>query len=259
MNADHSTSKGYPFETVISQERFKYRLSPLLDRGNYKVQVTVDPAVYPGFKGIKKIMRLFAGSVIDFLLFRVFDYAEALTVAEQQIKDLLTDAPFIPEEFGFFKAIKPLEITDNPAIIYISVYDSNISLFRNTEDCQWTMVKRTDDVFTETVITIPNHRIAYAFFYALGVKVEEKKVINNLLITKKKFRALYSVPGRDPLTISSFPSTSEESFEDAKLIVSTELKRSETSLLHQVVVDEYLMVEEIFTIKLKDEVHLLQK
>lgn len=250
MNADHSTSKGYPFDTVISQERFKFRLSPLLDRGNYKVQITVDPAVYPDFKGIKKIMRLFAGSVIDFLLFRVFDYAEALTVAEQQIKDILTDAPFIPEEFGFFKAIKPKEITDNPAIIYISVYDTNISLFRNTEDCQWTMVKRLEDAFTETKLIIPNHRIAYALFYALGVKVEEEKVINNLLITKKDFKAQYCIPGCEPLKIDLFRSTSEDAFEDAKLIVSKEIisdmaNRGSIIPMNVELIDEYLMVEEV--------------
>lgn len=234
---DHAINKGYPFGNIISLERFCNRVAPLIDMGNHKIQITVDPKIYPGFNGITKLMRLFAGSTIDFLLFRIFDYAEALNVAESQIKAFLQDEmPFIPEDFGFFKAVKPKDIKDNPAVIYVSLFDDSISMFRNNDsDFEWVIVRREEDKFKELKVQLPNHRIAYALFHAISIKVENKKVINSL--STNKFRATYTEPGKDVIIVKSFESTEEHALDDAEVIVRKVLKNE--------VNPECLMVEKI--------------
>lgn len=205
MKPDHSTTKGYPYDIIISRDRFKYRLDPILDHANKgRILLNISPDVYPDFKGIKWIHRKIAGSIIDFLFFRIFDYAEALHVAEQQIEDLLLEAPFIPEEFGFVKILGPKDVTDNPVKIYTSKYNDNISIFRNLEEeCEWILIEKGDDsAFKQTKLHIPNHRIAYAAFTALSIKIEE---INNNIKTEtmsqnkqSKFKAVYYNGNADP-------------------------------------------------------------
>lgn len=202
--ANYSTSKGYPYDKVISQERFKHRLITTLDMPTRKVTIEADKRVYPDFKAPSWIARLFGGKVIDFFMFRLLDYNEALIVAEQQIIDLLTDAPFIPEEFGFFKAIKPKSPFDNPAVVYVSRYDSSISLFRDpTKDSSWILTTREkDDEFKTIELNLLNHRIAYAAFFALGIQVEgEYKEDNSYVVKDIPFTATYTHNDADPVTI----------------------------------------------------------
>lgn len=176
MTIDHSTSKGYPYDIIISRDRFKYRMDPLIDKKTGKILIRPAAEAYPGFTGFTWLNRLFAGWQIDFLMFRIFDYAEALTVAENQIEHLLEEQPFLPEDFGFIKSVGPKEVTDNPTKIYISIYDESLSIFRNmNEDFEWHLIKNEGGAFKDTKLQIPNHRIAYALFFALGIKVEEIK------------------------------------------------------------------------------------
>lgn len=190
MTPDHGITKGYPYDIIISKERFKNRLGLLLDRSkNNRIQLTVDKATYPSFPGVTWYHRFFTGQLIDFLFFRLFDYAEALTVAENQIEDLLTEGPFIPEDFGFFKAVGPKEISDNPTVIYISRYDENISIFRNTvEEYEWRLVKNENGNFKDTKLTLPSHRIAYAAFFALGIQVETSQTPDIMRTKKDKLK-----------------------------------------------------------------------
>lgn len=199
MNTDHSITKGYPYDIIISKDRFKHRLDPILDHANKgRILLNIDPQVYLDFKGVNWYHRLFAGSIIDFLFFRVFDYAEALHVAEAQIEHLLQEEPFLPEDFGFVKIVGPKEIHDNPVKIYTSRYNDNTSIFRNLEqDCEWILIEKGDDnAFKQTKLQLPNHRIAYAAFVALSVQVEEKEEINNNqkinnMSKNKQFKAVY--------------------------------------------------------------------
>jgi hypothetical protein len=174
MKTDHSITKGYPHEGVISRERFKIRPNIILDRKDKnKIKLWMNKGEYPEYKPATWLQKLFAGKLIDFLEFRLFDYAEALMVAENQIDHLQEEQPFIPEDFGFIKAVGPKEIFDDPTKIYTSKYDENVSLFRNDdEECEWHMLKRIDGAFNDTKLLLPNHRIAYAAFTALGVKIE---------------------------------------------------------------------------------------
>lgn len=175
MKPGYSITKGYPFDIVMSRDRFKHRPNIFLDHGKKdRIFIECLPEHYPTFRGWGWIQKLFAGKTIDFLLHRLFDYAEALTVSEAQIDHLLKDDPFVPEEFGFLKAAGPKKIHDNPATIYISKYDETVSLFREPgKNLDWVLIKRNDDSFHETKLRLANHRIAYASFYALNIKVED--------------------------------------------------------------------------------------
>jgi hypothetical protein len=181
MKPDYSITKGYPYDGVMSRTRFRNRPAVVLNKDN-KVVIDCDKSSFPDFKRPNFIQRLFAGKVIDFLLFRLFDYAEALIVSDSQVEHLLSDDPFIPEEFGFLKAVGPKEISDNPVKVYVSRYDDSVSLFRDQEKASvWHLLIRNEDLsFKEYSLIIPNHRIAYAVFFSLGIKVEEKTANGNL-------------------------------------------------------------------------------
>lgn len=173
MTTDHSITKGYPYGTIISQERFKIRPNIILDRKDKnKTKLWMSKGEFPEYRPAGWLQRFIAGPLIDFLEFRIFDYAEALLVAENQIGHLLEERPFIPEYFGFIKTVGPKDIHDNPTKIYTSTWNENISLFRNDEEeCEWHLLTRKEG-FHDTQLQLPNHRIAYAAFYALGIKVE---------------------------------------------------------------------------------------
>ena len=177
MKIDHSISKGYPFDGIMSRVRFINRPKISIDE-NKKIIIECDKNVFPDFKKPNLIQRLFAGSVIDFLMFRLFDYAEALVVSENQVMHLLEDMPFIPEEFGFEAIIKPKDTTDNPTKVYGSKYDDRYSLFRHPEKiATWVLVTRkSDGSFLDMNLFIPNHRIAYAVFLSLEIPVESKEL-----------------------------------------------------------------------------------
>lgn len=200
MKTDHSITKGYPYEKIISQERFKNRLKIILDRTGVRkkedvTNIWADPILYPDYKPATWLQRKIAGKVIDFLEFRLFDYAEALLVAENQIEHLLEERPFIAEDFGFVKTVGPKDIHDNPTKIYTSKWNDNISIFENDdEEHEWHMLTRAEG-FHDTKLILPNHRIAYAAFLALGIKVEaeEREVELEWVNVKdlKYFRAEY--------------------------------------------------------------------
>lgn len=202
MNPGHSITKGYPYEKVISQERFKNRIKIILDRRHTRknkdvTELYADPLLYPDYKPATWLQRFIAGKIIDFLEFRIFDYAEALMVAESQIQHILEEQPFLPEDFGFIKTVGPKDVTDNPTKIYTSKYNDKISLFQNDEeDNEWVLLTRRDDgSYFDTKLQIPNHRIAYALFYGLNVKVEDEKDVEVERDEKaelKSFRAEYS-------------------------------------------------------------------
>lgn len=235
MKPDHSITKGYPYDIIISKDRFKHRLDPILDRSKGdRIMLTVNPEVYPEFTGIRWFHRLFAGWLIDFLMFRVFDYAEALLVAETQIEHLLKEEPFLPEDFGFIKIVGPKEISDNPVKIYSSKYNEKISLFRNLEqDCEWVLIEKGEDsAFKQTMLQLPNHRIAYAAFTALSVKIEEinnNQKINIMSEKKevvlKEFKAVYNNPqiAREE-TITLKAEDKNDAITKAKFIFETEEK-----------------------------------
>lgn len=176
MKTDHSITKGYPWDTIISKERFGVRPNIIIDlKDARKTKFWVNKNEYPEYRAASWLQRKIAGRLIDFLEFRIFDYTEALHVAETQIAHMQEEQPFLAEDFGFVKTVGPTEISDNPLKIYTSKYDDRLSIFRNDdEEHEWHLLRRVaDGSFGDTTLQLPNHRIAYAAFLALGVKVED--------------------------------------------------------------------------------------
>lgn len=170
-------NKGYPYARVESEAQLPNRVRIVLEadnvitllQHNFSIPMPEDD------------LQAFA----DFLMGRCFDFQEALKTAENQIKDLLTDDAFVPQELGFELISKPETIHDIPARIYASKYDDQFILYRemyNVSDAEidttrWIIQKKIigTDKFDKIPVRIPNHRIAYALFYALGVKMEPEQ------------------------------------------------------------------------------------
>ena len=170
---DYGITKGYPFEQPVSKEKFKVRLYPIVNESG-DVRITIDKKCYPDYRPPNWLVRLLFVAFPNFLLFRIFDYDQALTSAEHQIEDMLKDYPFIPEDFGFEKVFGPTTISDPPVSIYVSKFNNDISIFRGKDDI-WTMLTKKGEGFTSQDLKFPCHRIAYATFHALQTKVEDKQ------------------------------------------------------------------------------------
>lgn len=168
----HAINNGYPYEKVETDFLFPNRLAVRREEDG-KISVDFDETKFPPVE--TEIQER------DFILFRLFDYSEALKVAEDQIRTLLEEEPFIPEEFGFEVVAKPETIYDSPIRIYSSKHDESYSLYREVQDISkrdfnpenWVLMKKKEDgTFDEIKVKLPCHRIAYAVFYGLGVSVE---------------------------------------------------------------------------------------
>ena len=141
-NPGYSTNKDYPFNGIESR----------------KLEKTDDEM-----------------SELDFLKIR-------LEVAEQQIEEIFHEMPFTPELFGFELIHQNKDIHEKPARMYISKYNDAITLYQKPSNplsdtfnpYQWVLLRKVSDTeFPEIDLVLPCHRIAYAAFYALGVKIEE--------------------------------------------------------------------------------------
>ena len=178
-NPGHAINKGYPYERVESRHLFSNRVELRQNQEGHiglHVDYTTFPQAKEAFESDDK--RL----IIDFLMDRLFDFQEALILAEEQVISILTEDPFIPEEFGFESAFEPETPQDAPIRVYRSKYNSNITIHRPIGDVMsddwdpavWILQEKKEDAFTNTTVKLPCHRIAYALFYGLGVQVEEK-------------------------------------------------------------------------------------
>ncbi len=171
-NPGHAINKGYPYNMIQSAFLFKNRPSvKMLEDG--KVELDINPEHY-------EIPQTELQET-EFVFHRLYDFSEALTIAEEQVKTLLEEMPFIPEEFGFEVIHRPETINDSPVRVYASKYDPRFTLFREVMDVSsiddfrpenWVLMKNENEEFQEIKVKLPCHRIAYAVFYSLGVKVE---------------------------------------------------------------------------------------
>lgn len=186
MNPGHKITEGYPHIGPISREIFKNR--PIVEQMNDgKIQVTIDEAIWGNIedKGPRNDFE-------DFLLHRLFDYSEALKAAEDQITDMLHEDPFVPEDFGFVLMHKNKDITEAPVRIYTSKFDDTIILYRKPgsiddkdwNPAMWVLEQKAIDPSGNdqnpckltTILNLPCARIAYAAFFAIGIKMKEEKV-----------------------------------------------------------------------------------
>ena len=187
-NPGHSLNKGYPFAGVESEKQLPNRIKIVLEKDNI---ITVDFASFG--EPLNESQEQ-----LDFMISRAFDFQEALRTAEQQIKELLTDDPFLPEDLGFELVHKPSTIYDSPLRVYSSKYDNRFTLYREIADpndaqwdtSKWVLMKKHDDgsdKFDKIPVKIPNYRIAYALFTAMVVVMEpEQNEANEVPIIEEK-------------------------------------------------------------------------
>lgn len=179
-NPGHSTNKGYPYNNVPSREMYKNRVVVGVDAQNKPI-ITWDNEHFPDAPDF--LEEDSNNTRIHFLLCRLLDSHEALKIAEDQVDSLLEEKPFLPEHFGFELVHRHEDIADPPARIYISKYNDSVSLYRKpgeVEDPMWDpsiwilLRKMEDGTFRQDEVRILCHRIAYAFFCALQIQVEDK-------------------------------------------------------------------------------------
>lgn len=157
----HGLAKGYPWNGIAS----KGFLPPEERR------VRKDRTVF------EKIFQIFSVFIHELKIGNKSLFL-ALNMAEGQIEDMQKEKPFIPDLFGFEAIVKPQDTTDVPITIYQSKFDENIIIFRKSKsDYGWTIQQKqpegTMPPIKDIDVTLPCERIAYALFYALGIKVEE--------------------------------------------------------------------------------------
>lgn len=173
-------------------------------------------------------------SELDFLKTR-------LNIAENQIEEIFHEMPFTPEIFGFELIHQNKDIHEKPIRMYISKYNDAITLYQKPSDplsdtfnpYQWVLLEKiTDGQFKEEInLVLPCHRIAYAAFYALGVKIEEPiddkmntyaEVVEEEKPVKAKFTHIVDFT-RDGITrgIAVTAKSDKEALTQAKFILET--------------------------------------
>ena len=185
-NPGHAINKGYPYNNIPSIEMFLNRPKIGVSPDN-KPFIDWDPETFKDAPSQSEWGEKETNSpFISFLLNRLVDYSESLKIAEDQIRALQEEAPFLPEHFGFELVHKHEEVSDPPVRIYVSKYNTAISLYRkpgNVNDIEWNpslwiLVRKTEDCkFKEDEVHIHCHRIGYAMFCALQIQVEEETLV----------------------------------------------------------------------------------
>lgn len=245
LNIGHQVSEGYPYDGVESKRFFVQR--PLLyigqdgdEKGKVCLEVNTDHFTVPQ----EGLGTPFA----DFCLHRLIEFQEALKMSEEQINDMLTEDPVIPENYGFEVMHENKEITDPPICVYVSKFDENVTLFRKPGDindknwnpAMWTILKKEvsdgSTTFKEIELNLPSARIAFAAFYALGIKVmeDESEKPNNNVSHQVQFN-------RDETEASVFVNaeSDEDAIEKAKIVFETD----EDYPIKDVLIDELKVVK----------------
>lgn len=149
---------GYPHEGIKSLEVYPNRIpTSIVDE---KVSAFIDAKYYPQYTGVET-----AEEMKDFLLDRLHDVNTALGIAEQQIRDIQHEYPFIPQDFNF----EETEIKFPGEGFVPTCYKKGPHLLARVVDAE-------HDWFLSGLgkITIPNAQIAYIVLRSLGVISDEE-------------------------------------------------------------------------------------
>lgn len=168
----HSITKGYPYDFPVTQDTHPLRPSfeDVESNGENILKVTFDGSTRCFARGS------FVANLVTYL-------DSALRESETQVKNILDEYPFIPEEFGFEKVHSPKSIKDIPAFVWQSVYNSELYMHRkdggvgddNRSNYSWVIMKRNEDgTISSFEVYLPCHRIAYAFFIAANIVIERE-------------------------------------------------------------------------------------
>lgn len=168
-NPGHTIDGGFPHEAPASLLFYKNRPKFFLNQEG-KVEVSCDAAIFKPWETDQ--------DRIEFLFNRNFQAHEALDVAENQIRDMLREYPFVPESFGFEVAHKNEQVIDVPVRIYVSKFDPAWSLYRKPKDrsvslSRWILIKKLEHgKFHEIEVDLPCARVAYALLWGLCIKMK---------------------------------------------------------------------------------------
>lgn len=179
-NPGHSVNKGYPYDGIESKKLWptRNRVSLGID-DNQSMFIAVEKELFPEAPELPAILS----PVETFLLHRMYDFKKALDVAEDQLEEVFEERPFIPERLGFEVIHNNKSPFEGPPMrIYLSKYSDHISIYRKpsenpldldpSELAKWMVViKKPDNTFHEIEADLPCERIAYAFFFAIGMKM----------------------------------------------------------------------------------------
>lgn len=169
-----SNTKKYPYAGPVSKQLYPERI---------KIEILEENLVNINFQSFAKPDENNAHEWVDFMTSRCYDLQQALEAAEGQIEDILTDNPFIPEEFGFVLSHKPETIHDKPIRLYSSLLDDRYTLYREIvdihadelESSKWVLTKRDGYKFNPLEVIITSSKVAETLFIALGVTIEENQ------------------------------------------------------------------------------------
>ncbi len=142
-----TSSKKYPFGEPLSKTEFTNRFE-IKKKGGKIVLDNLDTKVWG---------EVNEDNLRDFCMFRLFDYSEALKIAEQQIVDMQKPEPFIPQDYGF----SDLVITGKT---YYSKGDCKIA---RMEDDEW--IVQLSDEDTVIFLTMPDKQTAETVLSAMGI------------------------------------------------------------------------------------------
>lgn len=149
MSETKSIFKGYPYGEPIS-----YKIFPLENR---PVGQQIDKAAKDGIGLPAEI---------------VAQYSKALHEAEEQVKDLQREYPFLPEDYGFIQLnefeLKYKAIAGNVGLDRVNDVTWRIRSFnREFENIDGKVVEELDNL--DILVTIRNEKDAYAAFKLLGL------------------------------------------------------------------------------------------
>jgi hypothetical protein len=146
---------GYPHEGIKTAEVFPNRVKTSIVEE--RVFADIDTDKYPMWIDSQSPERQ-----RDFFMDRLHDANTALGIAEQQIRDIQAEYPFIPQDFGFEETT--LKLTDEG--FSPTCYAKGAHMLARIEDTTWMITGVTEKGIK---IILPNAHIAFLVLRSMGV------------------------------------------------------------------------------------------
>lgn len=182
-NPGHTVDGGYPFVKPVSQGTFPNRMTISMDLIEKQVYIDINKKIFTNAPEWPEKLS----DLESFFMDRLYDYSQALSAAEGQIEDMLLEQPFVPEDLGF-EIIAPSD-HEMATAVFESKYQRGTIIMRSLYDSldeslplnMWTLIRTERDESGKIImnkgieLNLPCKRIAYATFFALGIKMKEDK------------------------------------------------------------------------------------
>jgi hypothetical protein len=150
--------KGYPYSGIKSREIFPSHIR--LDINNF----------YDSSSGEDTSVLITDRQKLSFLESKAHMYHRALTIAEDQIDDILADYPFLPEDFGFKRG----QIQNEAGFDIATYYTKGQHILSRISDTEWLI---GGIIPSHTIkIILPSQKEAYTTLFCLGVIKEGEEI-----------------------------------------------------------------------------------